>query len=135
MVAVLGGIAWYLVSSRRSSEKEAWAYAHEVADHIALQKDARFVDLNLSPQAQVDFPPSFRERILTKLAELGPPDKRFTLTGKVTFSSYFFEPHGSFRAEINFPNGRSFLDMAISPSYGPWQIEALNLTWNPERNF
>ena len=131
ILAVLGGISWYLYSSRRSSEKEAWAYAREVAEHIALQRDARFIDLNLSFQAQVEIPPSFRERILTKLGELGVPDKRINLTGKVTFSSYFFEPHGSFRAEVNTPMTPVYLDMSISPSHGPWQIEALNLTWNP----
>lgn len=135
IIGVLGAVCWYLFSSRRHSEKEAWAYAREVAEHIALQRDAHFIDLNLSSPAQVDVPPSFRERILTKLAELGPPDKRINLTGKVTFSSYFFEPHGSFRAEVGFPNGRAYLDMAVSPSHGPWQIDGLNLTWNPERNF
>jgi hypothetical protein len=131
IVAVLGGISWYLYSSRRNSEKEAWAYAREVAEHIALQRDARFIDLNLSSQAQVEIPPSFRERILTKLGELGIPDKRINLTGKVTFSSYLFEPHGSFRAEVNTPMTPVYLDMSISPSHGPWQIDALNLTWNP----
>ena len=131
ILAVLGGISWYLYSSRRNSEKEAWAYAHEVAEHIALQRDARFIDLNLSSQAQVEMPPSFRERILTKLAELGVPDKRINITGHVTFSSYFFEPRGSFRAEVNTPATPVYLDMSISPSRGPWQIDALNLTWNP----
>lgn len=135
ILAVVGGISWYLYSSRRNSEKEAWAYGHEVAEHIALQRDARYIDVNLSSQAQVEIPPSFRERMLTKLGELGQPDKRINLTGKVTFSSYFFEPHGSFRAEVGFPNGRAYLDMTVSPSHGPWQIDALNLTWNPERNF
>ena len=135
ILAVLGGIAWYLYSSRRNSEKEGWAYAREVAEHIALQRDARFIDINLSSQGQLEIPPSFRERILAKLGELGVPDKRINLTGKVTFTSYFFEPHGSFRAEVGFPNGRTYLDMAVSPSHGPWQIDALNLTWNPERNF
>jgi hypothetical protein len=131
ILAVLGGIAWYLYSSRRNSEKEAWAYAREVAEHIALQRDARFIDLNLSSQAQVEMPPSFRERMLTKLGELGVPDKRMNITGHVTFSSYVFEPHGSFRAEINTPMTPVYLDMSISPSHGPWQIDALNLTWNP----
>jgi hypothetical protein len=131
IIGILGGVCWYLFSSRRSSEKEAWAYAREVAENIALQRDAHFIDLNLSSQAQVEVPPSFRERILTKLAELGIPDNRINLTGKVTFSSYFFEPHGSFRAEVNTPMTPVYLDMSISPSHGPWQIDALNLTWNP----
>lgn len=135
IVAILGGIAWYLYSSRRNSEKEGWAYAREIAEHIVLQRDAHYIDLNIAPEVQAQMPPSFRERILTKLGELGAPDKRMNLSGKVTFSSYFFEPHGSFRAEVGFPNGRAYLDMAISPSHGPWQIDGLNLTWNPERNF
>jgi hypothetical protein len=131
ILAIFGGAGWYLYSSRHNSEKEAWAYAREVAEHIALERDARFIDLNLSSPAQVEMPPSFRERLLTHLGELGAPDKRINLTGKVTFSSYFFEPHGSFRAEINFPARPVYLDMSISPSRGPWQIDALNLTWNP----
>ncbi len=131
MLAILGGAGWYLYSSRHNSEKEGWAYAREIAEHIALQRDARFIDLNLSSRAEVEMPPSFRERILTHLGELGAPNKRINITGKVTFSSYFFEPHGSFRAEINFPARPVYLDISISPSRGPWQIDALNLTWNP----
>lgn len=130
ILAVIGGAVWYLFSTRLSTEKEAWDYAREVAEHIALQRDARFIDLNLSPQAQVEFPPSFRERILAKIAELGPPDKRINITGKVVFSSYFFEPKGTFRAQVNFAKSPVYLDMGISPSHGPWQIDALNLTWN-----
>ena len=135
ILAVLGGAAWYLYSSRRSSEKEAWDYAREVAGRIALQRDGRWVDLNLSSKAQVEMPPSFRERILTKIAELGAPDKNIKITGRVTFSSYIFEPRGSFRAEVNFPGTPAYLDMAVSPSRGPWQIDGLNLTWNPNPTF
>jgi hypothetical protein len=135
ILAIIGGAAWYLVSSRRDTEKEAFNYAREVAEHIALQRDARFIDLNLSHEAQMEMPPSFRERILTKIAELGPADKQMTITGKVRFTSYFFEPKGSFRAKINFPSSPVYLDMAISPSHGPWQIDALNLTWTPTSNF
>ena len=130
ILAILGGGCWYLFTIRRNVEKEAWDYARQVADHIVLQHDARFVDLNLSPRAQVDMPPSSRERIFTKLRELGAPDKRMALSGNVRFSSYFFEPKGYFRAQINFPGTLAKLDMAVSPSHGPWQIDSLNLIWN-----
>ena len=135
ILALLGGASLWLISSRRSTEKEAWDYAREVAEHILLQRDARFVDRNLSYRAQIEMPPSFRERILAKLAELGPPDKNIQLTGKVHFTSYFFEPNGQFRAKINSANSPVYLDMAVSPSHGPWQIEALNLTWTPDSRF
>jgi hypothetical protein len=135
ILAILGGAAWYLYSSRRNSEKEAWNYAREVAEHIALKCDARYVDLNLSSKGQVEIPPSFRERVFKKIAELGPPDQNIKMTGRVTFNTYFFEPRGSFRAEINFPGTPGYLDMAVSPSRGPWQIDALNLTWNPNPTF
>jgi hypothetical protein len=135
ILAILGGACWYLFSCRRNSEQEAWAYAREVAEHVALQRDARFVDLNLSAKAQVEMPPSSRERILNKLGELGAPDKRIKITGHVDFSSYFFEPKGSFRAQINFAASPVYLDMSISPSRGPWQIDALYVTWNQGRSF
>jgi hypothetical protein len=131
ILAILGGGFWYVTSSRRQTEKEGLQYAREVAEHVVLQRDARFIDLNLSPRAQVDMPPSFRERILTQIRESGAPDKQINITGKVTFTSYFFEPKGSFRAQVNFPTAPAYLDMGISPSHGPWQIDALNLTWTP----
>jgi hypothetical protein len=135
ILAILGGGYWYLLSTRRNSEQEAWNYAREVAEHVALQRDARFVDLNLSARAQVEMPPSSRERILNKLGELGAPDKRINLTGHVDFSSHFFDPKGSFRAQINFPASAVYLDMSISPSRGPWQIDALTVTWNQGPSF
>jgi hypothetical protein len=135
ILAVLGGLAWYLYTARHNTEKEGWAFAHEVADHIALQKDSRWVDANVSSQAQLDMPPSFRERIFVKLNELGAPDRNIKLDGHVTFGSYFFDARGFFRAQVGFPGGPAYLDMTISPSHGPWQIEALNLTWDPHSKF
>ena len=135
ILAILGGGVWYIKSSRSSSEKEAWNYARDVAEHIVLQRDMRYVDLNLSSKAQVEMPPSFRERIFNKITELGTADRNIKLTGHVSFSAYIFEPRGSFRAEINFPGTAVFLDMSVSPSHGPWQIDALNLTWNPHPTF
>jgi hypothetical protein len=135
ILAILCGIVWYLYNSRRNTEKEGWAYAREVADHIVLQKDTRYVDQNIAAQAQVGMPPSFRERIFNKLNELGAPDRNIKLQGHLNFSSYFFEPRGYFRAEVAFPSGPAYLDMTISPSHGPWQIEGLNLTWDPHSKF
>lgn len=135
LLLILGALAWYLFSSRRNTEREAWAYAREVAEHVILQRDSRWIDANLSYQAQLVMPPSFRERIFTKLAELGTPNRDIKLTGHVTFSSYFFDARGNFRAEATFPNGPAHLIIAVSPSHGPWQIEGLDLIWDPHSKF
>jgi hypothetical protein len=135
ILAVLGGVCWYLFSNRRNVEKEAQIYAREVAEHIALQRDARFIDLNLSPQAQVELPPSARQRLVAQIGELGAADRQIKITGRVTFNSYFFEPKGSFRAQINFSAAPAFLDMVVSASHGPWQIDELNLTRTPNPTF
>jgi len=130
-LAIIGGACWYLFSIRQKTEKEAWDYAREVAEAIALQHDDGFIARNLSPRAQVEMPPSFRERMFTNFRELGSPEKRIGLAGKVQFTNYFFDPKGSFRAQINFPATPAYLDMTVSASRGPWQIDALNLTWFP----
>jgi hypothetical protein len=134
ILALLGGGYWFLSSARRNTEKEAWAFARVVAERIALQHDERFVDLNLSSRAKIDFPPSWRSRLFENVRNLGTPDRTIGLTGEVKFSSYFFEPKGVFRAQLNYPGMPAYLDIAVSPSRGPWQIDSLNLTWHPAGN-
>lgn len=131
VLALLGGGYWFLNSARRNTEKEAWAFARQVAERIVLQQDQRFVELNLSSRAKLEFPPSYRMRLIENVRNLGTPDRDIRLTGKVKFESYFFEPKGVFRAQINYPAMPAYLDMAVSPSRGPWQIDALNITWHP----
>ena len=41
LLLILGALAWYLFSSRRNTEREAWAYAREVAERVILQHDSR----------------------------------------------------------------------------------------------
>jgi hypothetical protein len=131
LLALLGGGYWYLVSSRRNTEKEAWAFGREVAERIAIKQDTQFINQNLSPQAQVAFPPSWRERLFQNIREHGAINGPINLTGQVRFTSHFFEPRGVFRAQLNFPEMPAYLDIAVTANGGPWQIDALNLTWTP----
>ena len=133
VLALIGGGYWYLISSRRDAEKQAWTFAREVAERIALQQDARFINLNLSPKAQVAMPPSARDLLIVNLRNLGTPDRNIGLTGKVEFASYFFDPKGAFRAQLNYPSAPAYLDIAISASNGPWCIDSLNLVSSPPR--
>jgi hypothetical protein len=133
VLALIGGGYWYLSLSRRNSEKEAWAFAQEVAERIAAQHDKRFLDLNLSPSAQVALPPSWRDQLFESIRDLGKPDGPIVVTGKVQFTSHFFEPKGVFRAQINYPGMLTYLDMSVSAPKGPWCIDALSLVSYPPR--
>ena len=131
VLALLGGGAWWLFNSKRQSEGEARAFAQQAAERMALQFDRKFLDQHLGLEAQVQFPPSFRERLLNRLRDLGVPAPQIDLEGKVTFTSRFFEPRGQFRARLMYPEKPAFLDLAVSRPHALWQIDYLNLTYVP----
>ena len=131
VLALIGGGAWWLFTSKRQSETDARVFAQQAAERMAIQFDRKFLDQHLGPEAQVQFPPSFRERLLNHLRELGVPSPQIDLEGKVTFTSRFFEPSGQFRARLMYPEKPAFLDLAVSRPHAHWQIDYLNLTYVP----
>lgn len=130
VLAVLGGGAWWLFVAKRQSEEGARAFAREAATRLALHFDQKFLDVRLGREAQVSYPPSFRERLLNRLRQLGVPAQEIELEGEVTFTSHFFEPKGQFRARLNYPTKPAYLDLTVS-NRQTWQIDRLNLTWDP----
>ena len=131
LLAIFGGGAWWLTISKRQSETGARAFAREAAARLALRFDQKFLDQRLGPEAQVRFPPSFRERLFNHMRELGVPTPEIELDGSVRFTSYFFEPEGQFRARLNYPTKPAYLDLTVSHPHALWQIDYLNFTWDP----
>jgi hypothetical protein len=132
LLAILGGGYWYMLQSKQANEKAARAFAQEVATHIVMQHDDRFLARAIAPTAQVTYPPSWRYRLFSQLQDLGTPAPNIELDGQVTFTSGFFEPRGDFHAKINFPDGPAVLDLQVSHPRALWQIDAINLTWTPK---
>jgi hypothetical protein len=131
VLALVGGGVWWLFTSKRQSEEDARAFAQQAAQRLAIQFDRKFLDQRLGPEAQVQFPPSFRERLLNHLRDLGVPAAQIDLDGRVTFTSRFFEPNGQFRARLMYPEKPAFLDLIVSHPHALWQIDYLNLTYVP----
>lgn len=131
LLALLGGGAWYLFRSKGINEQAARAFAQEAAERILLHQDARFLDRTIASESQVIYPPSFRERLLIRIRDLGTPEQKVELTGRVTFTSGFFNPQGQFRAQINYSENPAFLDLAVSHPRALWQIDGINLIWTP----
>jgi hypothetical protein len=69
--------------------------------------------------------------MLQNLRSFGPVKQPIPITGDVHFSSYFFEPMGTFRVELVYPTMTAYLDLVITRGMTVWQVDEINLTWNP----
>jgi hypothetical protein len=131
VLLILGGIAWLGYSSRRGAEKDARIFATEVIKRATVNYDGKFLHIHLSPDAQIQYPTSWRDRILDQLRGFGVPAQPVDVQGDVTFTSYLFDPKGTFRAQLNYPAMSAKLELDVSRKMSLWQIETFNLTWNP----
>jgi len=76
---LLGGIVWWLYSSRQDAVKNARAFATEVTRRVAVNYDEKFLHVRLSPEAQMTYLKSWRDRLLDHLRELGLPAQPMNL--------------------------------------------------------
>lgn len=134
VLAIIGAGVWWLVTMKRETEKEARDFAAEVGTKLAVNYDSKYFSLHTAPNAQVSYPPSFRDRLVYNLKQLGTPAQPLKVTGKVEFTSYFFEAKGKFRVELDYPSAPAFLDLSVSHPKALWQIDGINLTWTAAPN-
>jgi hypothetical protein len=104
-------------------------FANEVVQRVAVQYDEKYLHVHLSPEAQTKYLQSWRDLMMQNLKALGPVKQPIEVTGKVQFSSGFFEPVGTFRSELVYPKTTATLEMTISRGMTVWQIDYINLIW------
>ena len=131
VLLILGGIAWLGYSSRQGAEKDARIFASEVIKRATVNYDQKFLRTHLSPDAQIQYPTSWWERTLEQLRGFGVPAQPVDVQGDVTFTSYLFDPQGTFRTQLNYPAMSAKLELDVSRKMSIWQIERINLFWNP----
>ena len=125
------GIVWWLYSSRQDAVKKSRAFAAEVVTHVAANYDEKYLHVHLSPEAQVNYLQSSRENLIQRLRDLGVPAQPIEVTGNVAFTSQFFDPRGTFRAELKYPTTTAYIDLGVSRGMTVWQVDTINLTWTP----
>jgi hypothetical protein len=132
VLAVLGGIGWWLFTSRDQSGQAARAFAREAGLKLGREHDQKFLDVHIGPEVQTRYPPSYRERLLTKLRGLGVASDDVQVEGDVAFTSHFFSPHGRFKVLLGYPDTRKAeLYLVVSNPHPWWQIDEINLVWYP----
>jgi hypothetical protein len=128
---ILAGAGWFLYSSRGDSVREAHAFANEVSKKIVVDCDDRYLLAHLNPENQAAHLPAWRERLFRSLRSFGPMTKPMEVTGDVFFTSYFFEPRGTFKTEMSYATMPAHLDLSIAKGMNGWRIDEINLVWNP----
>ena len=129
VLAVVGGILWYLYSTKASTDRDARRYGHDVVNRLAVKHDRALLDQDLAAQAKIENPPSQRDYLIQRLVQFGVPTQPIEIDDNVTFDSYFFSPHGFFTAHLNYPGQPGTLQIAISQGDTKWLIE--NITFTP----
>ena len=130
VVAIIGGIAWWMVRAREGSKRDAEEFVRQAATRLAFDHDHKFLDRVIAPDRVSKYPPSFRERLVEKLRGFGRPSAPPEVEGEVTFVRGFFEPMGNFTARLQYANQPpATLQFAISRPKGWWQIDNVNVLW------
>jgi hypothetical protein len=131
LALILGGIVWWLYSSRQDAQKTVRTFAAEIATRTAVKYDAQYLNLHMSPAAQGQYLVSWRDRLFARLREFGVPEQPIDIQGDVAFTSYFFDPHGLFKAQLKYPTTTAQLELGISRGMTNWQIDSIEMAWNP----
>src|SRR6516165_8981340 len=136
VIIVLGLIGvgfWYLFSNKQEMAREGKQFARDATQRIVVQRDINFFNSHLSPQARMNFPASAQQDFMNEIATMGAPAGAIDVQGDIEFNSQFFEPHGNFKARINYGARYADFNLVISHPVGRWQIDDASFLKQRER--
>jgi len=136
LIIVLGLVGvgfWYLFSNKQEMARQGKQFARDAVQRIVIQRDMNFFNSHLSPQARMNFPQSAQQDFFAEIASMGAPAGAIDVQGDIEFNSQFFEPHGNFKARINYPARYADIYLAISHPVGRWQIDQASFMKQTER--
>jgi|SRR5437868_5738854 len=131
LLALLAGALWFLYSSRREADQKMRGFADQIVQTMAVNYDVRFLNTHMTPQAQVNYIPSWRDRMVGFLKSFGPMSKPIETKGDVHFTSVFFDPRGMFESRLTYPTMTATLKLTVIRAMNTWQVDEIELLWNP----
>jgi hypothetical protein len=85
----------------------------------------------MTPQAQTNYIPSWRDRMVGFLKGFGPMSKPIETKGSVHYSSLFFDPRGTFESVLTYPTMTATLKTTVIRGMNNWQVDEIELIWTP----
>ena len=131
VAALLGGALWFLYSSRSEADKKMREFAGQVVQTMAVNYDVRFLNNHMTPAAQANYIPSWRDRMVGFLKGFGPMSKPIETKGDVHFNSLFFDPVGTFESVLTYPTMTAKMNLTVIRGMNNWQVDQIELTWTP----
>jgi hypothetical protein len=131
LLALLGGALWFLYSSRADAERKMRAFAGQIVDSMAVRYDVRFLNTHMTPAAQAQYIPSWRDRMAGFLKGFGPMSKPIETKGDVHFNSVFFDPVGTFESVLTYPTMTAKMNVTVVRGMNDWQVDQIELNWTP----
>lgn len=131
LLALLGGALWFLYSSRADAERKMREFAGQVVQTMAVNYDVRFLNNHMTPQAQANYIPSWRDRMVGFLKGFGPMSKPIETQGDVHFNSVFFDPQGTFKSVLTYPTMTATINLTVIRAMNAWQVDQIELVWTP----
>ncbi len=133
VLAIIGGILWYLHSTKSATEQDGIRFGHDIINRLVINHDRSILDNDLAPQAKMEMPPSQRDYLIQRFAQLGVPQQPIQIEDNVSFDSSFFSllnanPRGIFTAHLNYPGQGMTLQLATSQGATKWLIENITMT-------
>jgi hypothetical protein len=131
LLALLAGALWFLYSSRAEAERKMREFAGRVVQTMAVNYDPRFLNNHMTSQAQANYIPSFRDRMVGVLKGFGPMSKPIETKGSVQFNNLFFDPTGSFKSTLTYPTMTATMNLTVIRAMNDWQVDQIELVWTP----
>ncbi len=129
VVAVIGGGLLFLISMRKDAKAEGERFVRQVIERCAFQHDVKFLHSNVASDRRLAVPPAMDDQFIYYLAQLGVPDRNYTLTGQLEFDHYFGSPHGSYQAILTYPNQHATISVTIARPSGIWLVTDFGVTY------
>ena len=123
VLAIIGGMLWYLYSTKATTDRECRAFGHSIINRLVVNHDGSVLQTELGPEMKMNFPPSGQKYAMDRFNQLGVPQQPINIEDNVTFDSFFFRPHGFFTAHLNYPGQELVLQIAVSHPETKWQVD------------
>ena len=118
-----------LFDYRKTREAEIRAFGNEIVQRLAVQHDLKYLHSIVPVEHRADLTPGREESFIDGFKSLGLPQPGWQLQGDVIFENHFFAPHAIFKAILTYPERHATIAFDVSCPRGPWQLNALSLTW------
>ena len=129
IVLIIGGIFFFLFHRRHTAQQEGREFAHQVIEHCVFQHDVKYLHSVVAADRRLAIPPGKDDDFIETLAQLGLPNRDYTITGELQFENQFFSPQGIYKSILRFPDRAGTFYVNVAMTSGMWVVKDYGVIW------